>query len=83
MNKDASEKMETTVCTAQCFSVVFLIYLSITFIDKDFQKKPEQEKKKEKIAQVFGHVLKEIQSFFQKAFLHFAYFMVDIHAMPC
>jgi hypothetical protein len=31
MNKDASEKMESTVCTAQCFSVVFLIYLSIAF----------------------------------------------------
>jgi hypothetical protein len=43
MNKDASEKMESTVCTAQCFSVVFLIYLSIAFNGQDFQKRPEQK----------------------------------------
>ncbi len=33
-------------------------------------------KKKKEIGQVFDH------SFFKKTFLRFAYFIVDIHAMP-
>ncbi len=45
MNKDASEKMESTICTAQCFLVVFFIYLSIAFNDQDFQKRTKQKNK--------------------------------------
>jgi hypothetical protein len=35
-----------------------------------------------KIGQGFGHLAKKNYSFFQKAFLRFAYFIVDIYAMP-
>ena len=61
-------------------SALFLVYPSIAFIDQDFQKR--RERKKMKIGQVFSHLAKKIYSFFQKAFLRFAYFIVDIYAMP-
>ncbi len=35
-----------------------------------------------KIGQGFGHLAEKIYSFFQKTFLRFTYFIVDIHAMP-
>jgi hypothetical protein len=41
-----------------------------------------QEQKEKKIGQGFGHLAEKIYSFFQKAFLRFAYFIVDIYAMP-
>jgi hypothetical protein len=59
---------------------LFLVYPSIAFIDQDFQKK--RERKKMKIGQGFGHSSEKIYSFFEKAFLRFAYFIVDIHVMP-
>ncbi len=61
------------------FSFIFGLSLNC-FIDQDFQKKREQ--KKMKIGQVFGHLVEKFYSFFQKAFLHFVYFIVDIYAMP-
>jgi hypothetical protein len=41
-----------------------------------------QKQKKMKIGQGFGHLAEKIYSFFQKVFLRFAYFIVDIYAMP-
>jgi hypothetical protein len=35
-----------------------------------------------KIGQVFDHLARKNYFFFKKVFLHFAYFIVDIHAMP-
>jgi hypothetical protein len=45
------------------------------------EKKWENEKKK-KIGQVFGYLVEKNYSFFKKAFLSFAYFIVDTHATP-
>jgi hypothetical protein len=40
------------------------------------------KRKKKKIGQCFSHLAEKIYFFFQKAFLHFVYFVVDIYAMP-